>query len=97
MADVRERTRNDAVAVGVTAVEIAPAVDRVALYVRNTSTGAQKITIVCSALKPVVNYGIVLSPGDVFCDSDSAEYKCWRGQVLAIGDLAGGQVSVFER
>jgi len=94
---LNEPTRNDAVAVGTTAVEISPSRERVALFIKNTSTGAHKITLVLGSVTPVANAGIVLGAGDVFTDSDSGEYKCWRGQVLAISDLAAGQLSVYER
>jgi len=101
MADILQLSRNELIAVGTSAVVIADSraesVPRKALYVRNSSTGGQDVTVLPSnARSAVALYGIVLKPGESWVDSTSEGYKCWQGSVSAIASAAGGQVSVFE-
>lgn len=66
--------------------------------IRNSSTGAQVITIFpANNLPAVALKGIVLSPGQIYYESNSEGFECWQGQVQAIGSAVGGQVSIFER
>lgn len=91
-------TRQELVSVGTASVRAADNVPRRVLFIRNSSTGAQIITISLSGAGPAVaNVGIPLSPGDSFVDSDTEGYQCYQGVVNAISSIAGGQISVYER
>jgi len=95
-------SRNDLCAVSTTAVIVADrrpdSAPRKAIYIRNSSTAGQVITLSPSDAAPAVSsYGIVLKPGECWVDSTSEGYKCWQGSVNAISDAINGQVSVFEQ
>jgi len=95
MSDI---SRNEAVAVGATAVEVAPARNRTVLYYKNISTAGQVITVWMSSTgAAAVNTGQVLNPQDWISDSSSQGYSCWSGAVTAISSAAGGVLTVFER
>lgn len=95
---VSQDARNDLVAVSTTSVNIAPfrATPRTAIYIRNSSTGAQVITL-SFGFTAVANTGIVLRPGESFTDANSESYICWQGTINGISSAADGQVSVYER
>jgi len=99
MAYLGEPTRNNSLAVGTAAVIVAPApiIKRTSIYIRNTSTGTQRITVVMGNQAAVVNNGIVLAPDDTIVDSNSEGYECWQGSINAIADAANGQLSIYER
>ena len=92
-----ELVQNAIVAVGVTSVQVIRAQARVALYLKNTSTAGQNITVVFGNNSAVLSQGQVMAVGDVISDSNDAGYECWQGQINAIADAAAGQLSVFER
>jgi len=93
-----EITRNELVAVGTSSLTIAEANPRSSIYIRNSSTGVQVITVLFSqAQLAVANAGFVLKPGEFIVDSTTAGYQCYQGKVQAIGDAVAGQVSIFER
>ena len=92
-----ERSRNEQITVGTTSTEIAPARCRSVIFIRNTSTGGQVITVCMGFEQAVANAGIVLEPGEVFCDSNSEGYICWQGVITAISDTSGGKLSIYER
>lgn len=94
---VLEGTRPDTVDVGTSSVQISQAKPRKVLYIRNSSSGSQNITIVLGNIEAVDKKGIVLSPGQAYTDSSQAGYKCWGGQIQAISSSASGKVSIFER
>lgn len=93
----REWIRNEAVAVGTSSVEIAPARNRKMILIRNTSSGTQEITVHLGYGVAVADVGIVLAAGESFSDSSEANYECFSGTITAIGDAASGQLSVVER
>lgn len=89
--------RNESVAVGTTAVRVAPPRSRRLLYIYNTSTGGQKITIQFGDEKAVVaGQGFVLVADNYLADGSNAIYKAWQGSVWAISSAAGGTISVVE-
>jgi hypothetical protein len=90
-------TRNDLITVGTSSLVISDANPRSAIIIRNSSTGAQEITINLNYSSAVLNYGIVLKSGESFSDSDSAGYKCYQGVITAISSAINGQVSIFEK
>lgn len=93
------KARNDVLTVGVTAVQVSPPrPERSRFALKNTSAGAQVITIVFgTGDAPVANSGVVLEPGEMVTDSDSGlGYFCFKGEISAIANLAAGQLSIFE-
>ena len=91
--------RNELVAVGVTAVQLLGLTmpERTRYSIRNSSVGAQVVTLSFGSKKaPVVNEGFPLLPGDVWAESDSGDFRCFKGMITAISDVAGAQVSLVE-
>ena len=94
----RRLARNATVAVDTTAVAVAPERDRISIYLRNSSTAGQTITLVCSDTQTAtVLAGMPLKQGDFIIDSDNEKYECWDGNISAISDVAGAVLSVYER
>lgn len=96
--------RNDTAAVGVTAVMLMdvahPNHPRQFYYVRNSSTGAQVITLVFGDEQTIAaNGGIVLPPTSAYFETISYgdPNEVWQGRIWAISDLAAGSVSIVER
>jgi hypothetical protein len=98
MVDITESTRNDSVVVGTSSTLISDTRERrTAIYLKNTSTGSQVITV-CFGNKAAVLYeGVTLSVGDVVIDSNGEAYLCYQGQIQAISSAADGRISVYER
>lgn len=71
--------------------------NRKVLFLRNSSTGGQDITIALSDGAAVANEGIVLSPGQAYTESTSESFQCWDGKVQAIASGVGAVLSVFVR
>ena len=91
-------SRNDTVTVADTSGKVLEAQERKFLYIRNSSSAGEKITLVLNnSVAAVSNEGIVLSPGQAFVETDSESFKCWRGEVQAISDVAGATISISER
>lgn len=89
-------TNNSKETIGTTSKRVIPASKRDVLVLRNSSTAAQKITVVMGNKSAVADEGIVLSPGQTWIDSTNAGYKCWEGEVQAISDIAGATLSISE-
>jgi hypothetical protein len=90
-------SRNEIVAVGTTSVSVSREKKRKVLYVRNTSTAGQTITLTFSNNQPAVaSAGVVLGTNDFIIDSQSENYRPWWGVVSAISSAASGQLSVYE-
>lgn len=89
--------RNEQLAVGTTTVRVADTRARKVIYLKNTSEGTQKITVVFGRHLAVANKGVVLDVGENVIDSDSENYKCFRGVIMAISSAADGKLSIFER
>lgn len=86
------------VSVGVSSVQVTAAANRQMIYIRNTSTAAQVITLVLSDTdEAVANNGIVLAAGEYFADSNSEGYKCWQGKISAISSAIGGSLTITQR
>jgi hypothetical protein len=97
---MNEPTRNEKLTVGTTAIEIAldrnEETPRKLMYLKNTSTGIQKITVSMGKVA-IANEGIVLDVGEIVIDSESEAYVPYQGKISAISSAAGGQLSIFER
>jgi len=101
---IADETRNDAITLSTTSVQVAVGRPRRAIYFRNSSTGVQIITVVPSNVQAAVDgYGIVLKPGESFTDSsvagenDDNGYRSYQGPYNAISNAAGAILSIFER
>jgi len=91
--------RQYSLAVGTSVVEIAPAIENkriMDLYVRNTSTGAQVITIGVGT-EAVAGLGVVLNPGDVASWSQSDNYTVPVLRYTAVSNAANGTLAVMYR
>jgi len=92
-----EATRNEIVAVGTTSTQISFKKNRKVIYIRNSSTAGQTITVNMGPNTAVANTGIILDVGEFIVDSDIAGYQCYKDTITAISSAAGGQLSIFER
>jgi len=91
-------SRNTSQTISTTSTKVLNEQERKFLYIRNSSSGAQIITVVLNDNLPAESLkGIVLSPGQAFVETDSESFKCWRGQVQAISDVAGATLTISER
>jgi hypothetical protein len=83
--------------IGATSVKISQKQERKVIYLRNTSTAAQVISIAFDNINPAVaNSGIVLAPGEYILDSSSEGYTAWNGDISAISSAAGGTLAMME-
>ena len=90
--------RNVSLTVGVAEVNISPKRERKSIYIRNTSTAAQVITLAFDNINAVTaGVGIVLAPGEYITESTTEGYECWNGDIKAIASAAGGAVSIMEQ
>jgi len=95
---INEDTRIETVTVGATAIEISEPHPRKVIYIRNTSTAGQVITITFSnSVDAVAGAGFFLSASEYITDSISEGYLPWQGEIRAISSAAGGTLSIFER
>jgi len=91
--------RNTTVAVAVTATRVLDMTlpHRTRFAIRNSSAGAQVVTLSFGHNKaPTLLEGFPLLPGEVWAESDSQDYKCFKGEINAISDVAGAVLSVVE-
>lgn len=88
--------RNSLEAVGTSSVMIAPARVRNEIVLTNTSTGGETITLSFGS-PATANLGVVLKPFSVYYASNTTGFNVYQGEIFAICDGAGGQLSVFER
>lgn len=96
-----EQTRNAVLTIGTSPVIVSeeqnpPRAYRSVLFITNTSTAGQKITISPSN-EAVSGKGIVLSAGGFYQDSMDSGYKPTNDRITAISDAAGGTISIHER
>lgn len=97
LGSIGQFVRNEVVAVSTSSVVICRAARRQAIAIRNSSTGAQVITLHLGFGLAIANQGIVLRPGESFVDSNVEGYEVFQGEITAISDAVNGQVSIFER
>jgi len=91
--------RQYTVAVGTSVVEIAPAIENkriMELYLRNTSTGSQVISIGVGT-EAVSGTGVVMQPGDVAAWSQSDSYSVPVLRYTAISSAVSGSLAVMYR
>lgn len=103
---MQERSRNEIVNVGVSTTVVSPprqtAPHRKTILIRNTSDDATKIITVSFGDRPAIaNAGIVLRQYESFSDSQSGSlidgHVPDQSQINAICEVAGGQLSIYER
>ena len=84
------------VTIGTTSVLIAGKSAKKVIYLRNTSTAAQVITIAFDNMnEATAGKGLVISPGEYIQDSNSEGYSAWNGDIKAIASAAGATLSVM--
>jgi hypothetical protein len=66
------------------------------LYIRNTSAGGQTVSIAFGTTA-YNGIGKVLGPNEGYYEYTEGDFKCWRGVINAISDLAGATISYEER
>jgi hypothetical protein len=95
----QEYVRNTTVSVGTSSTVIADAqpVQRQDLYIRNSGTGGEIITVHLGFGTAVANEGIVLENGQAFTMTEASGYQCYSGVVTCISDTASTTVTVMER
>ena len=87
---------NKVVTIGTASVLVAGKSSKKVIYLRNTSTATQIITILFDNISDAVaGTGIILAPGEYILDSNSEGYKCWNGDIKAISSAAAGQLSTM--
>lgn len=92
--------RNAAVAVGTSAVQVAPQLvsgQRTALTFINTSTGGQIITIQWGQQGTATGQGIVLYPAGSWSESYDGYFTPSNLDVWAVGSAASGTLAIQER
>jgi hypothetical protein len=90
-------SRNELIPVGTSVVTVSREKKRKVIYLRNTSTAGQTITLTFSNNQPAVaSAGIVLGTNDFIIDSQSENYRPWWGSITAISSAASGQLSCYE-
>lgn len=82
-------SRQDSITTSTTSTIVAPTrYNRKGFYITNTSAAAV-VTITKGDVAAVQNSGVVLQPKGSFFEVDGAEFKCWRGAIQVISDVAG--------
>jgi hypothetical protein len=92
--------RNEIISVGATSQVILNTDNprRKVLFIRNTSTGGQVITLNFGGTTAVANQGVVLQVLDAYIESDDGtSFQCFNGQITAISSAGGGQLSIMVR
>lgn len=94
---------NAVITVGTSVEQVAqintdPKSPRIAILLRNVSTGGQKISVAFSnQQQAVAGSGIVLDVNDALGDSSQAGYEAWGGNITAVADAAGAKLAVYMR
>lgn len=98
-----EPTRNETVAVGLTAVTVVDARStnqpRKTIILRNNSPNATDIIYIkfSSAGIATSTEGIILRQFETLTDSTDSGYECYQDTITAICATATGSLAVFER
>ncbi len=99
MADILTPKQGSA-SIGATQVtqfnEVAATLFRDVGYIKNTSTGAQIISI-GDGVDAVSGQGIVLYPNEVWVDSFDGYHTPTQNRINVIADGAGGAISFYEK
>jgi hypothetical protein len=95
----QELIRNASLSVGTDVVLVSDEqfnTTRNVIFITNTSTGGQKVTIAPDG-EAIAGQGIVLVPGGFYQDSADQGYKPTNKRITAIANAAGGTIAVHER
>jgi len=99
--DDDEGSRNAAITVGTSVVEISPKRSRLqrrkTIYIKNTHATLRVSLAFSNKDQAVAGAGVVLDPGGEVFDSSTDVYRCWNGAITAISTAAGATLAVFER
>lgn len=98
---MQELIRNTSINVGTSAVVVSeeqfpPNSQRSVIFLVNTSTGGQTITITPQD-EAVAGKGVPVKAGGFYQDSRDSGYLPTNARITAISDLAGGTLSIHER
>jgi len=92
-----ENVRDQIVAVEDSAASLfSTAHRRQEIVITNTSSGAQVITL-SFGIPAVAGAGVVLQPNSVYFASNTQGFNVYQGDIFAISNAAGAQISIFER
>lgn len=94
-----ERINNASMTIGTTSVIVSDTqynAQRNVLFISNTSTAGQKISI-SVGVEAVAGKGVTIGPGGFYQDSRGEGYLPTNEQINAISDAAGGTISIQER
>jgi len=94
-----ELMRNMSITVGITPVIVSEEItgsQRSVLFITNTSTAGQKITI-SAGDEAVLGAGIPISVGGFYQDSMDSGYKPTNKRIMAVSNVAGGTIAIHER
>ena len=87
---------NKVVTIGTTSTLISEISAKKVIYLRNTSTTAQVITIAFDNMnEAIAGKGLIIAPGEYILDSNSEGYEAWNGKIKAIASAAGATLSVM--
>jgi len=95
-----ERIRNASLTVGTDPSVISEEqfnAQRSVLFIVNTSTGGQSITIAPGDVAVAGSGGIVIGPGGFYQDTIDSGYKPTNSRVTAVSSAAAGTISIHER
>ena len=96
MSYEQNQNLNKQVTIGATSILVAEKSAKKVIYLRNTSTSAQVITLAFDSINPAVaGVGLIIAPGEYVLDSNSEGYEAWNGQIKAIASAAGATLSVM--
>ena len=87
---------NKVITIGTSSLLVAEKSAKKVIYLRNTSTAAQVITLAFDNMNAAVaGTGLIIAPGEYVLDSNSEGYEAWNGQIKAIASAAGATLSVM--
>lgn len=93
----RYAAQNATLSVGTTSEQLLPEnLARKVLYVRNSGTAGEIITLSLGTPAAVSLSGLVLANGQNFVQSADSVTECWQGPIQIISDTAATAVSLLE-
>jgi len=92
-----ENARSEAVAVNNASTRVSEPKARSILYLFNSSTAGQTVTVVLAPKPAEALGGIVLLPNTGYMESRSEGFEVYAGAINAISSAAAGQLSIMER
>ena len=88
--------RNEIFSATTTSQQISPPKIRNVLFIRNSGTSGELITLTFGETIAIANQGIVLSNGQFYVESNSEGFTTWTGPIQIIAS-ATTAISIMER